>query len=340
MLEGAAETCVISKEARADREITNSSKMADRSTARPPLACEITQHRVLAARANSAHNAADAVSARTLPEGALALGITGSNLQRGDTVRDAIAQALADVSPRGQELTLVLPDSVVRVMLLDFDTLPEKPQDAASLVRFRLKKLLPFDSDSAAVSYQVQRSGTPIQVLAAVTQASVLQEYEGLVGEAGFNAGVVLPSMLAALGRVDGSVPALVVKAESGTMAVAIVDQGEVRLVRTIESVMPAAASPERLAEDIYPSLIYFQDTYGTQVQRIMLGGTAADQALRSALEQQCGMQVTDLVAQAELPAGVSLDHLPREAFAGVIGALVTQRKWQQPAVRSRQPVQ
>ena len=289
------------------------------------MACEITQHRVLTARANSAHDAADAVSVRTLPEGALAPGITGNNLQRSGPVRDAIAQALADINPHGQELTLVLPDSVIRVMLLDFDTLPEKQQDAAPLVRFRLKKLLPFDSDSAAVSYQIQRSSTPIQVLAAVTQASVLQEYEALVGEAGFNAGVVLPSVLAALGRVDGNVPTLVVKAESGTMAVAIVDQGEVRLVRTIESVMPAAASPERLAEDIYPSLVYFQDTYGTQVQRILLGGTAADQALRSALEQQCGLQVTDLVGQAELPAGASLDHLPRTAFAGVVGALVTQ---------------
>jgi type IV pilus assembly protein PilM len=299
--------------------------MADRSTPRPPLACEITQHRVLAARANSAHDAADAVSVRILPEGALALGITGSNLQRSGTVRDAVAQALADVSPHGQELTLVLPDSVVRVMLLEFDTLPEKPQDAASLIRFRLKKLLPFDSDSAAVSYQVQRGGTPIQVLAAMTQAAVLQEYEALVSEIGFNAGVVLPSILAALGPVDGSVPTLVVKAEIATTAVAIVDRGEVRLVRTIETLTPAASSPERLAEDIYPSLVYFQDTYGTQVERMMLGGTAADQSLRAALEQQSGMQVMDLVAQTELPVGTSLDHLPRAAFAGVIGALVTQ---------------
>jgi hypothetical protein len=175
------------------------------------------------------------------------------------------------------------------------------------------------------VSYQVQRSSTPIQVLAAVTQAAVLQEYEGMIGEAGFNAGVVLPSILAALGPVDGSVPTLVVKSEIGTTAVAIVDQGEVRLVRTIESVTPASASPERLAEDIYPSLVYFQDTYGTQVQRIMVGGTSADQELRSALEQQCGMHVMDLVAQTQLPAGASLDHLPRVAFAGVVGALVTQ---------------
>jgi len=30
-------------------------------------------------------------------------------------------------------------------------------------------------------------------------------------------------------------------------------------------------------------------------------------------------------VGQAELPAGASLDHLPRTAFAGVVGALVTQ---------------
>ena len=90
-----------------------------------------------------------------------------------------------------------------------------------------------------------------MQVIAAVAQASVLEEYESVFRDAGYQPGVVLPSVLAALGPVDGSVPTLAVKAEMGTTAVAIVDQGELRLVRTIESVSPAAATPERLAEDI-----------------------------------------------------------------------------------------
>ncbi len=52
----------------------------------------------------------------------------------------------------------VLPDAAVRVVLLDFDTLPAKPEEAEGVVRFRLKKSLPFDVEKAKVSYHAQPS--------------------------------------------------------------------------------------------------------------------------------------------------------------------------------------
>jgi hypothetical protein len=127
----------------------------------------------------------------------------------------------------------------------------------------------------------------------------------------------VLPSILALLGAVDSSAPTLVIKAESGTTAIAVVDQGEIRVLRTLETVTPASATPQRLAEDIYPSLVYFQDEYSSQVTRMVLGGTAATNELRTALEQQTGLQAMELTGAGTIPA-------PRAAFAGVYGALVT----------------
>ena len=44
----------------------------------------------------------------------------------------------------------------MRVVLLDFDTLPSNPAEAEGVVRFRLKKSLPFDVDKAKVSYHAQ----------------------------------------------------------------------------------------------------------------------------------------------------------------------------------------
>lgn len=285
-------------------------------TTRPPIACEVTAERVLAARAGGGAQALEAAAARPLPLGTLAPGFASGNVQNAAALESAIRAALNDAGARGNELALVLPDATVRVMLLDFDTLPEKESDAGPLIKFRLKKLLPFDSDCAAVSYQVQR-GTPIQVIAAVAEQGVLAEYEGAVRAAGFNPGVVLPSILAMLGAVDSSAPTLVVKAESATTAVAIVDQDEIRVLRTLETLTPASAAPQRLAEDIYPSLVYFQDTYSAQVSRMVLGGTAASNELRTALEQQTGLTAMELTGAGTLPS-------PRTAFAGVYGALVT----------------
>src|SRR5215469_4228568 len=284
--------------------------------ARPPVACEITAERVLAARAAPGRQSLEAAAARGLPAGVVVPNFAGDNVQQASALATTLRSVLAEAGAHGSDVSVVLPDAAVRVMLLDFDTLPEKQQEAGPLVRFRLKKLLPFDADRAALSYQVQR-GTPIQVVAAVADSGVVTEYEDAVRAAGFNPGVVLPSILAVLGAVDTSAPTLVVKAESGTTAIAVLDQGEIRVLRTLETVTAASATPQRLAEDIFPSLVYFQDEYGSQVTRFVLGGTAATNELRMALEQQTGLKAMEFTGSGTIPT-------PRAAFAGVYGALVT----------------
>ncbi len=81
---------------------------------------------------------------------------------------------------RNSDLTLVIPDAAVRVLLLDFDALPSKLSEALPIVRFRLKKLVPFDTDDAMVSFQtLSTSRSMIRVLAVTTPRDVLSEYAG-----------------------------------------------------------------------------------------------------------------------------------------------------------------
>ena len=87
-------------------------------------------------------------------------------------------------------MTLMVPDAAVRVLLLDFDALPAKPAEALPVVRFRLKKLLPFDADDAAVSYQVMSASKDLlHVLAVAMPRELLADYELVVREAGFEPG-------------------------------------------------------------------------------------------------------------------------------------------------------
>jgi type IV pilus assembly protein PilM len=149
----------------------------------------------------------------------------------------AVRTALEQVGQRGRDVTLVVPDAAVRVLLLDFDALPAKVAEALPVVRFRLKKLLPFDADGAAVSYQVMattRAG--LQVLAVAMPREVQAEYESLVREAGFEPGAVLPSTLAALaGLAEGETPMLVVNAGLEGVTTAIVKSGVLLLHRTVD---------------------------------------------------------------------------------------------------------
>jgi type IV pilus assembly protein PilM len=169
----------------------------------------------------------------------------------------AVRTALEQVSQRGREVTLVVPDAAARVLLLDFDELPAKVAEALPVVRFRLKKLLPFDADDAAVSYQVMattRAG--MQVLAVAMPAEVLADYESVVREAGFEPGAVLPSTLAALaGLSEGERPMLVVNAGRDGVTTAIVKNGVLLLHRSVDlggelqSAVSAEPAKEQAAE-------------------------------------------------------------------------------------------
>jgi type IV pilus assembly protein PilM len=153
------------------------------------------------------------------------------------TVVSALRKALEAVALRSREVTLIVPDAAVRVLLLDFDALPGKPAEALPVVRFRLKKLLPFDADDAAVSYQVMSTSKGIvRVVAVAMPREVLAEYESVVREAGFDPGAILPSTLAALaGLSENEAPVLVVNANRQAVTTAIVKAGILLLHRTVD---------------------------------------------------------------------------------------------------------
>lgn len=285
----------------------------------PRIACEFAPERVIAARANDSGTTVDVLSTRTIPAGALAPGLAVPNFADGATVRSALTDALASVGGRNRDVIAVLPDAAVRVVLLDFETLPEKRQDADSVVRFRLKKSLPFDVADAALSYDTRRSNGVVKVVAAVTPRAVLSEYEAILRDAGYVPGVVVPSMLAAIAPVDAVEPTLILKVDSNTTSVAIVQNNDLLLYRTLENARGESIDGQDLADDIYPSLIFFQDATGGNVSRILLAGLASARTLGPALETQTGARVSDLVSSSQ-SAGSSL---PASLTAPVVGALV-----------------
>ncbi len=285
----------------------------------PRVACEIAPERIIAARANDSGTVIDVLSTRTLPAGALVPGLGAANVVNAPAVRDAVVDTLASIGGRGRDVIAVLPDSAVRIVLLDFDSLPDKQQDADPVVRFRLKKSLPFDVEDAALSYDVRRSNGTVRVVAAVTPTAVREEYESVFRDAGYSPGVVVPSMLSALGPVVAIEPTLILKVDSNTTSVAIVKGGDLLLYRTLENARTGTISAEALADDIYPSLVFFQDTYGSSVGRILLAGLASARELGPALEAQTGAKIGDLVSGSQANQG----NLPASLTAPVIGALI-----------------
>ena len=293
------------------------------NSARPKLACEIAADRVLVGRLAEDGRSLEACAARELAPGSVIPDLVEGNLRQRDAVSTAVQSALSSVGARSHDVIAVVPDAAVRVVLLEFDTLPSDSEEAAGVVRFRLKKSLPFDVDKARVSYHAQKTTDGVRVVAAVALASVVEDYEAAFHDAGFSPGVVLPSMLAALGAAEGLRPTLVVKVDARTTSIAILNADQLRLFRTLENTRGVTITGEQLAEEVYPSVVFFQDTYHLNIEKIFVAGVSDAGNAAPALRAQTGAEVQELVTSSQL--GISTGgSVPRWRMAGVVGALIS----------------
>ena len=288
---------------------------------KPKLACEIAADRVLAGRLNG-NRTLGACATRELAPGMVVPDLVENNLRQREAVSAGIESVLSSVGVRSHDVIAIIPDASVRVMMLDFDTLPSDQEEALGVVRFRLKKSLPFDIEKAKVSFHAQKVRNEVKVVAAVGLASVIEDYEAAFHAVGFSPGVVLPSMLAALGAADGKRPTLVVKVDAHTTSIAILNEDHLQLFRTLENARGATITGEQLAEEVYPSIVFFQDTYHLNIERIYVAGLAEGASAAAALLSQTDADVQELVDASQL--GASAAMVPRSRMAGVVGALVS----------------
>ena len=290
---------------------------------KPRLACEIAADRVLVGRLGEDGRSLGACAAHELAPGSVVPDLVEGNLRQRNAVTEAVQEALHSLGGRSHDVIAVVPDAAVRVVLLEFDTLPSDSEEAASVVRFRMKKSLPFDVDKARVSYHAQKSNDGVRVVAAVALASVVEDYEAAFHEAGFSPGVVLPSMLAALGAAEGERPTLIVKVDALTTSIAILNAHQLQLFRTLENTRGVTITGEQLAEEVYPSVVFFQDTYHLNIEKIFVAGISDIGSAAPALRAQTGAEVQELVTSSQLGVNTG-GSVPRWRMAAVVGALVS----------------
>ena len=290
---------------------------------RPRLACEVTVSNVIAARASEKARRLDLFASRRLAPAVINPSLNGANVQDGEALRAAVSGALGAVGGTSRDVIVIVPDAAIRVLLLDFETLPAKAQDIDPVIRFRLKKSLPFDVEQAAIAYDIRRSHGAVQVVAAVSPRAVVQEYEAAFRDAGYYPGVVLPSSLAALGIVEGQRPTLVLKVDPMNITIAAAQNRELRLIRTLENPHGIEVTPAELAEAVLPSIVFFEDRYGEKIQEICIGGAAAIDQIGPMLHEQTGAEVRELAPNLSSDQNLSGDSIEASSMAGLAGALL-----------------
>lgn len=178
---------------------------------------------------------------------------------------------------------MVIPDYAARMAILDFEEFPQGEEERAALIRFRLRKTVPFHIDEAQLSYGVQvNEPRRVEVLAVAIARPILDEYEGIFLDAGYRVGLVTTSCLATLRLCASGDKALTLlaKAAGSHLSVLLLEQNRVRLVRCLDLSGTDGEAPDREENTVLPllqqTLAYAEDQVGQPVGRVLLCGFGA----------------------------------------------------------------
>ena len=216
------------------------------------------------------------------------------------------AVAPVDGGRKRRRAALILPDYAVRVTVLDFDEFPTDAKEQASLVRFRMKRSVPFDVDSAALSYHPQREegdGKRVDVVVAIAPREIVARYEMPFRMAGFHVGWVTTSTLAAVDLVAPAGVKVLAKRAGRVLSLAVLAGGTLKLIRSIEL---TDFTPGEIAGHLHPTLAYVEDQLAAIPDVVLLCGFGEDsEAARLWLESELQIRVADAGDSAGRTRGV-----------------------------------
>jgi hypothetical protein len=219
-----------------------------------------------------------AAAAMDLPPGCLELSIVQPNVVDGAAFQKALRAALERSGVlAGARVALVLPDPAARVALLPAAELGGHGRaQTEELVRFRLRKSVPFDIREARLAFTGDGVRMTDSFLVAAIHRPVLDSYEQACRAAGLEPGMVEVSGLALLSATFGGRPTedrLLVNWDEGYVTLLLARGEWPLLVRTLTG--EPAARPQEVAREVANTVLYYRDRLG--------GPGLAEAALRSA---------------------------------------------------------
>ncbi len=290
----------------------------------PSLVVEIAPAHVAVAGWSKSGRNLENYAVEPLPLGAVMASPVDANVVQPEAVKAALRKALGRVPIRGgAPVALLIPDPVVRVFILPFETFPRRTDEALGMLRWRLKKSVPFDVDETAVSWmrQIGKDGA-LEIVAAVARQRIVREYEEVLASFETNAGVVLSSTLTTLPLLEDEGATLLVRMSGKTMITVITQRGGLSVYRSTEMAAEAGAlDPQAMLDEIFPAIAYFQDTFDVTPDRARMAGFGSRSGVfRQALSAELKCPIAPL---SESAIALTLDESSKDLMNQDLDALV-----------------
>lgn len=275
----------------------------------PAMAFEISEMGIAAARVGPRTE----MEFRPLEPGVLSVSPVKENVVAPDDFQTAVASLVnGSAARKRRDVALILPDFSTRIAVLDFDEFPADPKEQLALVRFRLKRSVPFDVDSAVVAHWAQtHPDHRSDVVVVMAPVEIVSRYEAPFRSAGMNPGFVTTSSIAALELASDSGLSVFAKITGRVLTVVVRQNQVLKLVRCLE--VPSAEWND-VSGVLLPTFVFVEDNLGARAQRLILCGFGPQtEEARRRLEAELEVEVEPLRSALGVPG---------ETNAGLLGYL------------------
>jgi type IV pilus assembly protein PilM len=128
------------------------------------------------------------VSSAPLAPGSVRTSLREANIIDPDSFIDALRSAHNLLIYKGTRFSVTLPDSVGHVMMLDVEGRFKSRAEGVDIIRWKLKKSLPFDISDTHLDYQqlCVRDNGDMALMVALVSRAVITQYEEQIMAAGF----------------------------------------------------------------------------------------------------------------------------------------------------------
>ena len=243
----------------------------------PVVACEINRRTIAIVRLDSRNPAlVDRFGVTSLPEGLVSPSLIRPNIADMPEFVATLKSAFAKAEIKTTRISVALPDASGKVSLHPLDTLPANENEKQQLLRWKLKKTVPFNVDEAHVaSLDHKLPNGKHLVLTVCIHKEVLAQYEEAFQRLGIHAGYICLSSFATfelLAKVEpdlGQRSVLLLRVRPSGVSSLIVQGGRVVLFRQAGVEEEATgAVPDGLPDlfdEIHPCVTYYQDKLSSQ---------------------------------------------------------------------------
>ena len=272
-----------------------------------------------------------------LPAGAVTPAVRGANLADPPAVAEAVDGVLERLPRRPRRIALLLPDAAAKVSRVRFASVPARAADLDPMLRWQVRKTVPFDVDEAQMGWIPGRTtaGGEQEFVAVLAHRAVVEEYEQACTAAGAHAGLVdllsfsLIDAAVAYGEADATADWLLVHVGGGSTTLAVVRDRHPLLFRTVADGQP-------LGDLVHQTAMYYEDKLaGDGLSHALIAGNDGTpqgvEDIRRMIEDRLSIAVEPIAKRLArlLPEQDGLDAAALDGLAAPLGLLLRKSRRQ-----------